>query len=110
MSQGHENLYPNRIQDPTWEIQNGFDQENELVKVWLKREKNRLAATKCREKKKEKLNSLLAKAEQLERFNNDLRQECYRLEAEKTYLVKMLMDKAAEDINVQIWKTKICKG
>ena len=32
-----------------------------------------------REKKKEKLNTLLGKAEQLERFNNDLRQECYRL-------------------------------
>jgi len=94
ISHGQGNLYTNRISDTSW----GFDQNNEMVKVWLKREKNRLAATKCREKKKEKLNSLLGKAENLERFNNDLRQECYRLEAEKTYLVKMLMDRAAEDI------------
>merc|ERR1712179_181768 len=97
--EGQENLHSNRISsDPSWELQHKLDQENEIVKVWLKREKNRLAATKCREKKKEKLNTLLGKAEQLERFNNDLRQECYRLEAEKTYLVKMLMDKAAEDV------------
>ena len=39
-----------------------------------------------REKKKEKLNSLLGKAEQLERFNNDLRQECYRSLNKKTEL------------------------
>ena len=81
----------------------------------MKREKNRLAATKCRyvcaytiekgvfrncsncrEKKKEKLNHLLCQADQLEKFNDELRQECYRLEAEKRYLVKMLMDRAHE--------------
>ena len=49
-----------------------------------------------REKKKEKLNSLLGRADQLERFNNELRQECYRLEAEKRYLVKVLMDRAQD--------------
>ena len=32
----------------TQELQHKLDQENEIVKVWLKREKNRLAATKCR--------------------------------------------------------------
>ena len=46
-----------------------------------------------REKKKEKLQSLLHSAEQLEKSNTSLRQECYRLEAEKRYLVKMLMDR-----------------
>ena len=40
------------------------------------------------------MNSLLGRADQLERFNNELRQECYRLEAEKRYLVKVLMDRA----------------
>ena len=69
---------------------------DEMMKMMLKREKNRLAATKCREKKKEKLNHLLCQADQLEKFNDGLRQECYRLEAEKRYLVKMLMDKAQE--------------
>ena len=69
---------------------------DEMMKMMLKREKNRLAATKCREKKKEKLNHLLGQADQLEKFNDGLRQECYRLEAEKRYLVKMLMDKAQE--------------
>ena len=51
---------------------------------------------KCREKKKEKLNHLLCQADQLEKFNDELRQECYRLEAEKRYLVKMLMDRALD--------------
>ena len=69
---------------------------DEMMKMMLKREKNRQAATKCREKKKEKLNHLLGQADQLEKFNDGLRQECYRLEAEKRYLVKMLMDKAQE--------------
>ena len=40
------------------------------------------------------MNSLLGRADQLEKFNNELRQECYRLEAEKRYLVKMLMDRS----------------
>ena len=69
---------------------------DEMMKMMLKREKNRQAATKCREKKKEKLNHLLCQADQLEKFNDGLRQECYRLEAEKRYLVKMLMDRAQE--------------
>merc|ERR1711997_792658 len=60
----------------------------------IKRERNRIAATKCREKKKEKLQGLLEDAESLEKSNTSLRQECYRLEAEKRYLVKMLMDRA----------------
>ena len=42
------------------------------------------------------MNSLLGRADKLERFNNDLRQECYRLEAEKRYLVKVLMDRAQD--------------
>ena len=37
---------------------------------------------------------MLTSAEQLEKSNSSLRQECYRLEAEKRYLVKMLMDRA----------------
>jgi len=71
----------------------------DMLKMCLKREKNRLAATKCREKKKEKLNNLMLTAEHLERGNNELRQECYRLEAEKRYLVKMLMERSIEDSN-----------
>ena len=37
---------------------------------------------------------MLQDAESLERSNTSLRQECYRLEAEKRYLVKMLMDRS----------------
>ena len=37
---------------------------------------------------------LLQDAESLEKSNTSLRQECYRLEAEKRYLVKMLMDRS----------------
>ena len=39
---------------------------------------------------------MLCQADQLEKFNDELRQECYRLEAEKRYLVKMLMDRALD--------------
>ena len=46
-----------------------------------------------REKKREKLNHLLQEAESLEKLNENLRQDCYRLEAEKRYLVKMLMER-----------------
>ena len=53
-----------------------------------------------REKKKEKLNGLLQKAESLEKHNENLRQECYRLEAEKRYLVKMLMDKPTTSFSI----------
>jgi len=76
-----------------------FVYNEDMLKMCLKREKNRLAATKCREKKKEKLNNLMLTAEHLERGNNELRQECYRLEAEKRYLVKMLMERSIEDSN-----------
>ena len=59
----------------------------------------------AREKKKEKLQVLLQDAESLEKSNTSLRQECYRLEAEKRYLVKMLMDRsqaeAAEQAQAQ---------
>ena len=48
---------------------------------------------------------LLQDAESLEKSNTSLRQECYRLEAEKRYLVKMLMDRsqaeAAEQAQAQ---------
>ena len=37
---------------------------------------------------------MLQDAESLEKSNTSLRQECYRLEAEKRYLVKMLMDRS----------------
>ena len=51
----------------------------------------------AREKKKEKLQGLLEDAESLEKSNTSLRQECYRLEAEKRYLVKMLMDRSQSE-------------
>jgi hypothetical protein len=59
----------------------------------LLRERNIIAATKCRNKKKEKLNMILGKAEGIEKSNNKLRQEMYRLEAGKKQLVTLLMKK-----------------
>ena len=59
----------------------------------MRRERNKLAATKCRNKKKEKFNLILHKAEAIQKSNNNLRQEMYRLEAEKKHLVRLLMMK-----------------
>ena len=63
-------------------------------KILLRRERNRVAATKCRNKKKEKLNMILGKAEAIEKSNNKLRQEMYRLEGEKKQLVTLLVMKS----------------
>ena len=78
-------------------LEPGGDADPEQEKVAERRERNRLAATRCREKKKEKLQLLTGRAELLERSNNSLRQDCYRLEAEKRYLVRMLMDRRQEE-------------
>ena len=65
----------------------------EKERLLLRRERNRLAATKCRNKKKEKLTQMLQTADAIEKSNNSLRQEIYKLEAEKRHLVKLLMMK-----------------
>ena len=44
---------------------------------------------------------LLQDAESLEKSNTGLRQECYRLEAEKRYLVKVLMDRSQTEATEQ---------
>ena len=44
---------------------------------------------------------MLQDAESLEKSNTSLRQECYRLEAEKRYLVKMLMDRSQTEATEQ---------
>ena len=65
----------------------------EKERIQIRRERNRIAATKCREKKKQKLNVMLSKAETIQKSNNILRQEVYKLEAEKRQLVRLLMMK-----------------
>ena len=62
-------------------------------KILLRRQRNKVAATKCRNKKKEKLNIIIGKAEAIEKSNNMLMQDIYRLEAEKRQLVRLLMMK-----------------
>ena len=49
------------------------EQQDEKHKILLRRERNRLAATNCRNKKKEKLSMILGKAEATEKSNNKLR-------------------------------------
>ena len=68
-------------------------EEKEGDKILLRRERNRVAATKCRNKKKVKLNIIIGKAEAIEKSNNLLMQDIYRLEAEKRQLVRLLMMK-----------------
>ena len=83
------------------------DQEKE--RVFMRRERNKMAATKCRNKKKYKLNTLVSKSEAIEKSNNSLRQEMYRLEAEKRHLVRLLMmrrngieNKSDSDMSVKL--------
>ena len=59
----------------------------------LHREGNRVAATKCRYKKKEKLNIIIGKVESIEKSNSLLLQDIFRLEAEKKQIVRLLMMK-----------------
>ena len=68
-------------------------------KILLRRQRNKVAATKCRNKKKEKLNIIIGKAEAIEKSNNLLMQEIYRLEAEKRQLVRLLMMKKSGRLN-----------
>ena len=50
-------------------------EEKEGDKILLRRERNRVAATKCRNKKKVKLNIIIGKAEAIENSNNSVMQD-----------------------------------
>ena len=88
-------IWPNRLKI-TLTIQthrSSYADGKEKERIQIRRERNRIAATKCREKKKQKLNIMLSKAETIQKSNNILRQEVYKLEAEKRQLVRLLMMK-----------------
>merc|ERR1719191_866559 len=55
-----------------------------------RRERNKVAATKCRNKKKERTTRLIAEGEVLEIQNECLKEEMVRLEIEYKHLTKML--------------------
>ena len=57
----------------------------------MRRMKNKAAAIKCRNKKKMKIKQLISQANTIEETHVQLRRTIAKLEAEKTYLVKMLM-------------------
>jgi len=67
-----------------------LDPEHE--KVMERRKRNKIAATKCRNKKKEKTNQLILQAKIEEEKNIQLRNIVARLQEEKNLLVKMLME------------------
>ena len=64
---------------------------DEKSRLLMRRIKNKVAATKCRNKKKLKINQLINQAKMIEERNIQLRQTVAKLDAEKTHLVKMLM-------------------
>jgi len=53
---------------------------------YARREKNRLAAAKCRERQRDRADTLLKETMQLESQNNDLRQQIKKLNDEKEHL------------------------
>ncbi|CAD7086727.1 unnamed protein product [Hermetia illucens] len=55
-----------------------------------RRERNKIAATKCRMKKRERTNNLVNESEQLETQNNDLKSTVRNLELERRKLFDML--------------------
>ncbi|KAK6489669.1 cyclic AMP-dependent mRNAion factor ATF-3-like [Huso huso] len=63
-------------------------EENERRK--RRRERNKIAATKCRNKKKERTDSLQKESEKLETINADLKAQIEALKSEKQQLVYML--------------------
>merc|ERR1711978_12994 len=57
-----------------------------------RRERNKVAATKCRNKKKERTTLLIAEGEVLEIQNSSYKEELIRLEAEKRRLTDILAE------------------
>ena len=66
-----------------------------------RRERNKIAATKCRNKKKAQTEKLLKENEEVQETNEKLKQEIRRLETEEKYL-KNLLEKHKATCNVQI--------
>merc|ERR1712066_307013 len=64
-----------------------FEDEERRLK---RRERNKIAATKCRNKKKERTTRLIAEGEVLEIQNSSLKEELRKLEAEKRSLTDLL--------------------
>ena len=62
----------------------------EKARLLTRRMKNKVAATKCRNKKKEKTKQIIAQTEALEACNYQLRQMVAKLEVEKRHLVMLL--------------------
>lgn len=59
-----------------------------------RRERNKIAATKCRLKKREKTNNLIKESEQLDSQNVDLKSQVKTLELERRSLLEMLQSHA----------------
>ena len=75
--------------------------DSEQVKVMDRRRRNRIAANKCRNKKKEKTNLLIMKAKLEEERNMKLRLIVAKLKEEKNILVKMLVEDGWRDFSPQ---------
>lgn len=60
-----------------------------------RRERNKIAATKCRLKKREKTNNLIKESEQLDAQNIDLKSQVKTLELERRSLLEMLQQHAS---------------
>ena len=73
----------------------------EEVKVMERKRRNRVAANKCRNKKKEKTNQLILQAKLEEKRNIKLRLIVEKLKEEKNILMKMLLEDEWRDFHQQ---------
>ncbi|MBN3285894.1 ATF3 factor, partial [Polyodon spathula] len=81
-------FYPSFHVQLHWSATRIPPEENERRK--RRRERNKIAATKCRNKKKERTDSLQKESEKLESINADLKAQIEVLKSEKQQLVYML--------------------
>jgi len=71
-----------------------------------RRERNKLAATKCRNKKKEATAELIKESEVVEALNQSLKQELSRLEAEERQLTEVLHTHSRSASCCRPWKRR----
>merc|ERR1719357_977134 len=73
--------------------------ESEEERRQKRRERNKIAATKCRNKKKEQTANLLKESEAVKSFNRELKLEMIRLKHEEKQLKKILEEHKEKCVN-----------
>lgn len=89
---GSEEVDMEYVMELPFECDNGNEvvSADELERRRIRRERNKVAASKCRKKRKEHVKTLVEASEELEHQNNDLQGQISKLQAEIKQLEFML--------------------